>query len=59
MGKFNKKLGKKNKPQGLEIVPKAQEQEVQLAETRKSDDVIPRKVKIENFKNPRELSEEK
>lgn len=44
MGKFNKKLNKKNKPLQLEIVPKEQETEVQLKEVRKSDDVIPKKV---------------
>ena len=46
MGKFNKKLNKKSKPLQLEIVPKDKEVEVQLPESRKSDAVIPKKVKI-------------
>lgn len=45
MGKFNK-LSKKNRALQLEIVPKDQENEVQLKEVRKSDDVIPKKVKF-------------
>ena len=48
MGKFNK-LNKRNKALQLEIVPKDQENEVQLKEVRKSDDVIPKKVKSQNF----------
>lgn len=44
MGKFNK-LNKKNRALQLEIVPKEPDNEVQLKEVRKSDDVIPKKVK--------------
>lgn len=46
MGKFNKKLGKKNKALQLQVVPKEPETEVLLEEVRKSDDVIPKKVKF-------------
>jgi hypothetical protein len=49
MGKFNKKLGKKNKALDLQIVPKEQETEVILKEVRKSDDAIPKKVKFINI----------
>lgn len=52
MGKFSKKLGKKNKALGLEVVPKEQDTEVVLEAVRKSDDVIPKKVKLTNFKKP-------
>lgn len=45
MGKFNKKLSKKSKALSLEIVPKEPETEVQLSESRKSDDPIPKKVR--------------
>lgn len=48
MGKFNK-LNKRNKALQLEIVPKDQDNEVQLPEVRKSDDVIPKKVKKSKF----------
>lgn len=48
MGKFNK-LNKRNKALQLEIVPKDQDNEVQLTEVRKSDDVIPKKVKKSKF----------
>lgn len=51
MGKFNK-LNKRNKALQLEIVPKDQDNEVQLPEVRKSDDVIPKKVKKNIFKKP-------
>jgi hypothetical protein len=46
MGKFNKKSGKKNRPLNVKIVAKEHKEEVQLPETRKSDDVIPKKVKL-------------
>lgn len=48
MGKFNTK---KKRSAGLEIVPKAAETEVQLPESRKSDDAPLKKVKTEKSKN--------
>lgn len=45
MGKFNKGKGAKNRNKELEIVPKAAETEIQLPVSRKSDDVIPKKVR--------------
>lgn len=55
MGKFNKKISKKNKPLQLEVVPKDKEEEVQLPESRKSDAVIPKKVNNEKYKKPHEI----
>jgi ribosome biogenesis protein BRX1 len=46
MGKFRTKTNEKNRPLGLEIVPKEAEEEVKLPESRKSDDAPLKKVKF-------------
>jgi hypothetical protein len=45
MGKFKKLNKKKKGALALEVVPKAQNDEVQLKEVRKSDEVSAKKVK--------------
>ena len=51
MGKYNKNMKKRGRV-GLEIVPKEQEAEVQLPESRKSDDKPLKKVNSVINQNP-------